>query len=360
MKVLFLTVSLGAGGTERVISMLVNDLADMGIDVELATLSSEETDFFRLPKSVKRHQLGGLKNSSTLVTALLNNVIRVRSIACVIRNNKPTHVISFLPQLNVLTVIGAAGKKCNVIVAERNLRTADNLPGVWQILRRLTYPHAEAVTVNSTEMKFALEGMLGRRIEKLDNPLEILNEGGVFSPRERLIISAGRLVSQKGYDLLIRAFANSDFQKAGWKLVILGEGDERERLTDLIGQWRLEAQVVLFGLTDQIDSWLTRAALFVLTSNYEGTPNAALEAMAYELPVLATDTCGEMRYIIRDGVDGLLSPRREADVRQRLDWAYNHQSRLREIGRAGRKRVQCYERTEIAKKWVEMLSRYSF
>jgi glycosyltransferase involved in cell wall biosynthesis len=196
-------------------------------------------------------------------------------------------------------------------------------------------------------------------VQLIDNPVELPNFPICRIRREKLLISVGRLVPQKGYDLLIGAFQSSLFQHDDWKLVVLGEGKDRASLEALVLERGLDRQVSLPGIVKSIEEWYRIASLFILTSRYEGTPNAALEAMANEIPILITNTCGEMPNIVQDKVNGLVAERSESKVREKLDWAYENQPLMAGIGRAGRGTVQKYERKAVAKKWLDLIIRVS-
>lgn len=129
------------------------------------------------------------------------------------------------------------------------------------------------------------------------------------TPNVALQLAAmGRLDSQKGFDLLIDAFARAAEDQPHWSLVILGEGAERRRLEEQIHLRGLEPRVRLLGWVSDPNSVLRNCDAFVLSSRYEGFPNALLEAMALGLPAIAVDCPSGPADIIRNEVDGLLVP----------------------------------------------------
>jgi glycosyltransferase involved in cell wall biosynthesis len=126
-----------------------------------------------------------------------------------------------------------------------------------------------------------------------------------LAPDDLVIGSAGRLAPQKRFDLLLDAFAAIRNRRPAAKLLIAGEGAERDALESRLGRLGLQASCRLLGQVDDIIGFHHALDVFVQSSDYEGTPNVVLEAMALETPVVATDVGGTAE-ICRAGVDGLL------------------------------------------------------
>ena len=123
-----------------------------------------------------------------------------------------------------------------------------------------------------------------------------------------MVVAMGRLSPEKGFDLLIDAFARLAAQHADWRLEIAGEGPERDALQRQIDAAGLQPQVQLVGWVSDPERFLSRSALFVMSSRYEGFPVALLEAMACGVPVISFDCDSGPREIIRPDVDGVLVP----------------------------------------------------
>ncbi len=125
-----------------------------------------------------------------------------------------------------------------------------------------------------------------------------------------MIISIGRFQKEKDFPTLINAFAKLR-ERIDARLVILGDGDERENLESLVKQLGLSAAVDMPGFVENPYSYLSRASIFVLSSVSEGLPNALLEALALKVPIVSTDCVTGPREILREGKDGILVPVRD-------------------------------------------------
>ena len=168
----------------------------------------------------------------------------------------------------------------------------------------------------------------------------------------------GRLTRQKGFDVLLRAFARCHPQNLQWSLIILGEGEERGRLEALAVQLGIESAVRLPGYVPDASRLLRDGDLFVLSSRYEGFPNALLEAMACGLAVISTDCPSGPGEIVRHGVDGLLIPPEDVDAlsiaMRQLIATPDDRKRL------GSRAVEVVERfslTSVMRSWDELLAK---
>ncbi len=185
-------------------------------------------------------------------------------------------------------------------------------------LVRLLYPRADVIVAVAQGIKRDLIENFGLPAEKIVviyNPIDVQNvcvqaAEPVLHPwfderREPLLIAVGRLVKLKGFDILIRAVAQLSMKV---NLVIIGEGEERSALENLIVELGLTDRVALLGFQENPWKYMARADLFVLSSLTEGLPNVIGEAMALGLPVLATDCSPSVREYLDEGRAGLLVP----------------------------------------------------
>jgi glycosyltransferase involved in cell wall biosynthesis len=313
VKLLVFIASLECGGAERVSVTLCNHWAERGWDVTLATFDDGTVPpFFPPARGVRHVRLGLQRRSTGAVHSVINNLRRVPRLRRFVALERPDCILSFIDGTNVLALIAARGTGIPVVVSERVDPSRHPIPWPWRVLRRVTYLWARAIAVQTRSIAAYFPASWRGRIAVIPNPVPKLAVKTADAPRaagaRRSIVGMGRLERQKGFDLLIRAFASIATMRPEWDLTILGEGSERGALAAEIARSGLSGRITLQGLEPDAVRALSRADLFVLSSRYEGFPNALCEAMACGLPVIAFDCPSGPAEIVRHGVDGLLVP----------------------------------------------------
>lgn len=313
MKLLFFISSLQCGGAERVCASLCSHWADHGWEVTLATFDDGSAPpFFPLSPRVRHLTLGLQRRSTGLVHSVVNNLRRVPRLRRLVARERPDRVLAFIDGTNVLALLAARGSGIPVVVSERIDPAHHPIPLAWRVLRRLTYPWAHAIAVQTRAAAAYFPASWQSRIVVLPNPVPAPQGAAAgpatSRPARRTVVAMGRLERQKGFDLLIRAFASIAPARPDWDVTILGEGGEREALEADVARAGLSGRVRLPGRERDVASILRRSDLFVLPSRYEGFPNALCEAMACGLPVIAFDCPSGPAEIVHDGIDGRLVP----------------------------------------------------
>lgn len=296
--------SLGGGGAERVLTILANAWVARGDAVALVTLD-REAPFYPLDGRVAYRPLGVAGRSAGVAAAILNNALRIRALRAAIRESRPDAVVSFVDTTNVLTLLATRGMGVPVVVSERTDPNHFPIGRAYGALRRWLYPAAQAVIVQTEAAARFFSRKIRERTHVIPNPVLPAPAKPPATPQVK-IVALGRLSREKGFDLLIEAFASVACEWPEWSLEIWGEGPERSALEKLVMEAGISGRVRLPGSTQAPLSVLRAASLFVLPSRVEGFPNALLEAMAAGLPVLAADCRSGPGEIVRDGVDGLL------------------------------------------------------
>ncbi len=213
------------------------------------------------------------------------------------------------------------------------------------------YDALDALTVLTSHDERDYGSLLRTRVERIPNPLAPLG-GGTSTLEAPLVVAAGRLTSQKGFDLLIGAFAKVAEQQPAWRLRIYGSGPERTRLQAQIADGNVE----LMGRTRKLGEAMAEASLFVLSSRFEGFGMVLVEAMSKGVPVVSFDCPHGPADIISDGVDGILVPPEDVDaLAAALLELIRDSDRRRRYGVAALAKARTYAIETIGPRWDALL-----
>lgn len=368
MRLALVISSLQAGGAERVLSLLANGFVAEGDEVSLITVAATAgTDFYELDPRVERLNIGTERQSTGALSGLLANFGRIARLRKALAAWRPDCVLSFSDRTNVLAVFAARSLGLRVIVSERSDFSACDIGGrLWELLRKFSYPRAQAVVFQTIEVaeRFCRErvpvpfAVIGNPIAaEFTAPVDRDREN-VDSPR---IVAMGRLSHEKGFDILIEAFGRVATDAPDWKLVIFGEGPCRVTLEALRSAVGLDGRVRMPGRTTSPARELTKADIFVLSSRFEGMPNAMLEAMALGIPVVAVDCSAGVRELSRSGRRSLLVPPGDVvALSEALRQLMTDPARRALLGIAGREVLSEYDAATIIAQWRSLCSGVKF
>ncbi len=310
--------SLDGGGAEKTMALMANRWVEMGHGVTLITLDSVASDRYDLAPEVTRVGLNLMSESRTKLQGILSNVTRVRALRRAIANAQGDAVICFTETINVLVLMACRRLDVRVIACERTDPRFHSIGRMWSFLRRRTYQHAKAIVVQTNPIREFVQTFAPRvPIHVVPNCiwLHSLNaEVAPYHERPRKIVAVGRLVEMKGFHLLIDAFSRIASEYPEWSLTILGDGPAKSDLQSQITELDLQQRVTLFGWSPDPGALLREAQVFVMSSQYEGFPNALLEAMAWGIAPVSFDCESGPREIIRHEVDGLLVPSQNVEA----------------------------------------------
>ena len=319
MKVTLIIPSLGCGGAERVISTMANYWAVHGHDVSLITIDSVDKDFYFIEPEIKRIGLNLIVSSNSLWSALTNNIKRISRLRSEINKLNPDYVISFIDHMNVMTLLASVGLDVKVVISERIDPREHHIGRIKGFLRTLIYPRTHAIVMQTDSLKKWAQNIVSdESVYIIPNPLpqidKVSDDDSAISIKSPFIVGMGRLVPQKGFDILIEAFSKCLNDDTNWSLLILGEGSDREYLEKLSNDLGISSRVVMPGRVKNQISVLKKASIFVLSSRYEGFPNALLEAMYCSLPVISFDCPTGPADIIINNKNGKLVPNGDIEM----------------------------------------------
>jgi len=361
MKIAMVISSLSAGGAERVAVLLARGLTARGHRVAIATIFGADGDFYATPEGVERVALDLGGETRSLVEKVAVNAKRVAAIRRALGRLAPDVVVSFMPETNVLVVLAAWGKSVPVVVTEHADPRVFRLKPTWEMLRRVTYRRAARVVSVSAGVDDHFARLPDAKRAVVGNPIPLdeirAGEGTpVAVDWPHVVAAMGRLAPEKGFDVLIRAFARSAAELPDWGLVILGEGPERAVLESIVAELGLESRVCLPGVVDDPFATLRRADLFVLSSRSESFGNALVEAMACGLPVVATRCWARSPGLVRDGVDGLLVPPDDVDaLAPPMAELMRDEARRKQMASEAAAAVERFDVPAVSRTWDELL-----
>lgn len=354
MKItLFISRTYG-GGAERVTCNLANYLSEKGHQVEILVMAECQESYYVRP-DVK---ITPLLKDSEKKNGAYNGLIRIARLRKYMREHKEVdRYVVMLPKTTVMMLALAGNTKAKIIASER-VDPAVYSNGIKRMLRH--YAKRAAGFVFQTEDARAWYGGTVRncRTEVIPNAI---NPDFIRKPYEgqriKRVVAAGRMTTQKNFDLLINAFSKVADEFPEYTLTIFGEGPERQNLEERIKKLGLEDRVSMPGHTDHMPEELEISSLYVLSSDFEGMPNALMEGMAVGLPCVSTNCpCGGPEFLIQDGVNGVLVPVGDADkMAEAMKALLIDEEKRNELGKEAMKVQKTLAPEKIYKQWEEFI-----
>ena len=320
-KVAFFIPDLGGGGTQKVVVTLANELAARGYTVDMVLVQASGLYRRSLSEAV---EVVDLRAANTYFSLL--------ALVSYLRTQRPRYLVSSLDLTNLFALIARAIARTDIRVIIRIEHMLSALQRVFwkkrleKVLLTTLYPHADEIIAVSRAVAEDAARYIGipeSRVQTIYNPVitPLLHDPSVEVPAHPwfdtgsppVVLGIGRLTRVKDFATLLRAFALVR-QKRMTRLLIFGEGEERDRLEKLARELGVEQDVDLPGFVENSFSYLRGATAFVLSSLYEGLPTVLIEALASGCPVISTDCPGGAREILANGKYGDLVPVGDPDA----------------------------------------------
>ena len=350
-KLVVSIATLGAGGAERVLSVLSSDLADNFGSVRYV-LWDGGNPFYPIDKRVKiitLPEISGKKGRNHQIATFRR----------LIKQERPDLVLSFLTPYNMLVLLSTIGLKQNVVVAERTdpkRLLAGGKVGLW--LRDWLYRRADGILTQTEYAKSCYDVKFAGKTKVIYNPVTMSDDQvgmALRTPKEHVFVTAGRLEPVKDQATMIEAFAMFQQTHPDYRLVIYGEGPKRETLQKMIDERGLQDVVTLAGRTNDLWNKMASAEAFLLSSEYEGMSNALIEAMCLGLPVISTKVAGATDLII-DGENGYLIDVHDTEALTDSMTRLANSSDLRsQMGRHACEVYDLVRQDMINKQWIDYL-----
>lgn len=311
----FLISDLSAGGAQRVAAILCAHWIRQGHDVTMITFENEtQTSFYDLPPQIKIIRLGLAGGSSNLLKSIPANLKRIATLRRIYKQIKPDLLITFMPESNILGILSASLVRAfPVLVSERSDPVIIPMQKVWRLLRRLSYPLAQTVICQTP--KAAGFFTWHRNVVALPNPVTkpLTEDTQKVNLPKKFIVAIGRLGHEKGIDILVSAFIKMSPDHPDHNLVLIGKGDQEDRLKEQVSAAGLKDRVHFLGEIKNPFSIAGKAELYVIPSRFEGFPNALCEAMICGLPAIASEGAAGALPFLQNGQNALLFETGNAD-----------------------------------------------
>jgi len=301
IRLLLLIPHLGGGGAEHVAAQLACHLDPRFFDIHVGLVTKDSPGARALPPEVRVHRLG-LERVRQAPVRLLQLVWSVR----------PSIILSGMAHLNQMLLLLKPFFPPRTRLLIRQNTTASLSARTWFrcALYRFLYGRADRIICQSSAMAADLAGKFRIRREKLvvlANPIDRNRIRNVTPPETPLwpplatprLLSAGRLAREKGLDLLLQALVPVQARHPAVHLTILGRGPEEVALRELAQSLGIASSVTFVGFVPEPAAYYACTTLFVLSSRFEGMPNALLEAAAGRLPLAATPCCDGVVELLR-------------------------------------------------------------
>ena len=358
--VLLVTGTLEGGGAERIMSDMANYWSARGWRVQLATWTGPAVaDFYTLSSAVERVWLDVAARGHGPLATMRSNLARVVKLRRLLKRQRPDAVLSFIDVPNVLTILAASGLGIRVVVSERSEFIPGDAAGAyrlarpWRLLRRLVYRWAERVTALNGEAARRVSEECSVEVEVIPNPLRDLPF--ITREREALVLGFGRLGSEKGFDVLLRAFDAVAGEFPAWRLVLLGRGPEAGALRSLRQTLSARERIEINDPVTGVEEWIARAGLVVLPSRFEAFGNAILESLGMGSAVISTE-CSGPRSFVTDGINGRLVPIGDvAALAAAMRQLMSDPSARERLGREAAKVRESHRQALIMRKWERCL-----
>ena len=354
-SILFFISSLSTGGAEKVLAQLANTYSKRGLEVTVLTYYnmvsksnslSAGINYICLPFPKSRFRRNPLQ-------WIVERFIFMYRVRICIKKLSPDVVLSFMLTSNIIMIISSLFMGVRGVVSERTNPRYYSYGKVADGLRPLIYKLADSVVVQTEDVFKYLNNYSLIKISIIPNFVSSFSFP-VINYNNFKIVTVGRLVHLKGFDVLLKAFASICNYFPSWSVIVIGEGEERASLEYLIKQYNLNDKFILHGYCEEPYDLIAQASIVVQPSRVEGFPNALLEAMSFGLAPIATFEAGNM--LIRDGVNGLLVKSDDVDelANALISVMENAQGR-KNLGQAALGVRETFSKEYVMKQWDKVL-----
>lgn len=355
MKILFYINAIHDGGAERVMVNLAKYFSETGYETILVT-SFRDTWEYKIEGNVKRLTLEENEIKQGKIKRNFSRIVKLRDI---LKKERPDVAVSFMAEPNFRLLVASLGLNVKTIVSVRNDPNKEYAGKIGKLVGKWILPIADGCVFQTKEAQEWFPERLQRKSTIIFNAVKAEFFYIERKPLAGEIITCGRLEAQKNHKLLIDAFAEVVKEYPYAKLKIYGEGSLREVLQEQINKLGLQEKAFLMGATNDVAKALQTADLFVLSSDYEGMPNALMEAMAAGVPCISTDCpCGGPRSLIENKINGYIISLNDKNELKNSIIDYMKQKKKEDISNKTKKLATRFLPKKVHEEWLKYINKF--
>lgn len=344
------------GGTERVLSIIANELSKQKnkFNIHILSITNENnTSYFNLENEIKNDRI--LKSKDVNFKKQYFQV--VKGIRHYIKENNIDILIDVEVIASLFSIPATRFTKTKLISWEHFNFYEDNGSHLRIYARKLAARFSNCIiTLTEHDKQNYLNNLdIKGKVEYIYNPIEEVDDMEC-NIKSKQIISVGRLTYQKGFDMLCDVAKVVLKDNKGWKWLILGDGEDKDKLRSKIKEYGLENKLILKGNVSNVEEYYKNSSLYVMTSRFEGLPMTLLEAKTYKLPIVSFNCLTGPSEIVKNNVNGyLINPENVEAMSNKLNILMNDENKLKEFSSNAQIDIEKFKLKPIIERWEKVL-----
>ena len=344
------------GGTERVLSIIANELSKQKnkFNIHILSITNENnTSYFNLENEIKNDRI--LKSKDVNFKKQYFQV--VKGIRHYIKENNIDILIDVEVIASLFSIPATRFTKTKLISWEHFNFYEDNGSHLRIYARKLAARFSNCIiTLTEHDKQNYLNNLdIKGKVEYIYNPIEEVDDMEC-NIKSKQIISVGRLTYQKGFDMLCDVAKVVLKDNKGWKWLILGDGEDKDKLRSKIKEYGLENKLILKGNVSNVEEYYKNSSLYVMTSMFEGLPMTLLEAKTYKLPIVSFNCLTGPSEIVKNNVNGyLINPENVEAMSNKLNILMNDENKIKEFSNNAQIDIEKFKLKPIIERWEKVL-----
>ncbi len=351
-EIVILVSSIGCGGAHRMLSLLANEWLRQGHKVTFIQTDNKNGGCYMLEDGIEVIDLHSKYKNKLF--RLFSNAFKTVSI---MKKRPGATLLTFLVPMYCISLVASFFMNNRIVVSERNNPYAAPKRKILVLARRWAFARADACVFQTEQARQYFPSKIQKKGLIIPNPINGDLPAPFEGKRNKTIVMACRLSSQKNIGMAIRAFERIHREYQDYSLVIYGEGELQGELEKLVLDLNLDEAVKMPGYKKDIHDRMREAAMFVSSSDYEGISNSMLEALGSGVPTIVTDCpIGGAKMMINDGENGLLVPVGDVDaLYEAIKRVIEEPGLAEKISKNALKVRDDYPIEKIAREWLEVM-----